>query len=265
MTILKHYLEKIKSNETKSNSLNYVSHLQSMHLNTFPFEGINPFTQTPVPIDLSELNKKFLNQQRGGYCFEQNLFFKSILEESGFNVKSYLGRVIEKNAHAGRTHLINIIEIEDQSYLIDVGFGGLNPPAPILLGNNVITETNLNTYRLVQEETAYILQVWKNREWKNLYSFDFNHYTPMDFEVANWYTSTSPKASFTQHLMVCIVRGNQRLNLKNNLFSVLENSQIVEKKKIETIEELESLLKTHFKIDPTYLINWKEKVQVLFE
>lgn len=255
------YLKRTGSSFQSNLDEAYLKDLQFKHLNTFPFEGINPLLGLSVDLSPEKLIDKFLNHQRGGYCFEQNLFFKQVLEALGFQVRTVLGRVIESNPNRGRTHLVNIVEIGEEKYLTDVGFGGFNSPQPLQIIQNQEVQTPLNTYRIVKEEPTLYFQVLTDGDWKGLYSFDFNIYNQGDFEVANWYTSTNPKTTFTQQLNLAIIDQNKRYHLKNNAFSIIESGILLDKITLTSLVEMNEVLLDYFKLDASYLPGWANKVK----
>ncbi|STM58270.1 Putative N-hydroxyarylamine O-acetyltransferase [Escherichia coli] len=91
--------------------------------------------------------------RRGGYCFEQNGVFERVLRELGFNVRSLLGRVVLSNPPAlpPRTHRLLLVELEEEKWIADVGFGGQTLTAPIRLVPDLVQTTPHGEYRLLQE------------------------------------------------------------------------------------------------------------------
>src|SRR5258707_3098136 len=70
--------------------------LRSMHVahrETFLFENLDIQRGLSVRVDVPSIARKFLDEGRGGYCFEHNTLFGAVLMESGFQVASFLGRV----------------------------------------------------------------------------------------------------------------------------------------------------------------------------
>ena len=50
-----------------------VAALHRAHVTTIPFENRDPRRGIPVSLELEDLERKLVDQRRGGYCFEQNL------------------------------------------------------------------------------------------------------------------------------------------------------------------------------------------------
>lgn len=260
---LNRYFEKIGFTEKADVSLKTLSELQKRHLETFPFENLNPLCGLAVEIDLDSLKEKYLNDKRGGYCFEQNLFFKEVLRSLGFKVKSQLGRVGLEDLVLARTHLCTLVDLDGVPYTVDVGFGGHVPTQPIQLENSENQTTKFGVYRYLKEGTNYTLQLEKDQDWLNLYTFDLNEYLFPDFIVANWYTSTHPDSNFTKNLMLSIISGNQRLNLRNNTFSIYEEGKEPQRVELKTVDEIKEVMRQRFLIDFSQIENIDTQLQKL--
>src|SRR5690606_7973775 len=87
------YLECIGYEAEAAPTWETLAELHRRHVMTFPFENINPLMGWPVPLDIGELQAKFVAGGRGGYCFEQNLLFQAALEAIGYKVRSEERRV----------------------------------------------------------------------------------------------------------------------------------------------------------------------------
>jgi N-hydroxyarylamine O-acetyltransferase len=70
-------------------------------------------------------------------------------------------------------------------------------------------------YRLTAEGPVYVLQDLRPAGWLDLYSFTMEEQYPIDYEVANWHTSTHPNSFFLKRLMVHIPGPNVRSTVVN--------------------------------------------------
>ena len=109
--------------------------LHRAHATSIPFENLDPHGGLHVSLEVQDLQRKLVDDRRGGYCFEQNLLLKAALQELGAEVEPMLARV-RRGAPLGtirpRTHLVLRVHAEGSSWLADVGFGSgtlLEPPA----------------------------------------------------------------------------------------------------------------------------------------
>ena len=111
--------------------------------------------------------------------------------------------------------MINIVNIADMSYLVDVGFGGSGAPThPIpLLSDQPSPNIGSQSVRLLlskivdntrkdQELWCYQFRHAKDRPWIDGYSFTETEFLPQDFKMMSFFTSTSKTSWFT-YRVVC--------------------------------------------------------------
>ncbi|KAL3937959.1 MAG: hypothetical protein SGBAC_007041, partial [Bacillariaceae sp.] len=75
---------------TDRDTLKRVMEAQS---NAIPFENIDVVQNKLISMDVEAVQKKLVDEVRGGYCFEQNTLLKAVLEEMGYSVEPLLCRV----------------------------------------------------------------------------------------------------------------------------------------------------------------------------
>ena len=87
------YLARIGFNGPIGPDLATLSTIHAAHVDAIPFEGFDPLLRRPVNLDIGSIQEKLVDSRRGGYCFEQNLLFKSALDAIGFRVTGLAARV----------------------------------------------------------------------------------------------------------------------------------------------------------------------------
>jgi N-hydroxyarylamine O-acetyltransferase len=73
---------------------------------------------------------------RGGYCFEQNMLFRTGLLSLGYKVTSLQARVVrglEIDAPRPVLHMVLGVDLPEGPFLADVGFGNLAPMTALKL------------------------------------------------------------------------------------------------------------------------------------
>src|ERR1700678_4784483 len=90
---LENYLARIGYRGATEVNRETLKALKASHLDAIPFEALDPFLHRPVRLDPASVVAKLVDSPRGGYCFEQNLLFKTALETIGFEVTGLAGRV----------------------------------------------------------------------------------------------------------------------------------------------------------------------------
>lgn len=96
--------------------------LQRAHLTAVPFENLDVYARRGVQTGLDWSVPKIVERRRGGWCFELNGGFSSLLTALGFEVKRRGAAVITRGSSDEPTHLTLEVTL-DVPYLVDVGFG----------------------------------------------------------------------------------------------------------------------------------------------
>src|SRR5260370_12482311 len=99
-------------------------------------------------------------------------------------------------------HMVLRVDLEDVPCLADVGFGGLTLTAPLRLDVTDPQPTQHETFRIARSGGGYMLQAQLANEWNDVYRFTLEPQHPIDYEVANWFTSRHPTSRFVQNLIV---------------------------------------------------------------
>jgi len=174
--------------------------LHQAHVGAIPFENLDILRGKPVRLDLGSLQGKLVAAGRGGYCFEQNLLFAAVLRDLGFTVTPLAARVRFGATRVNpRTHMLLLVDAGGDRWLADVGFGADGLLRPVPLDGGRPAEQGPWTYRVRPEtDGRHVLQILRrDGTWFDLYVFTLEPQHPVDFEVANHYTSTHPDSRFT--------------------------------------------------------------------
>jgi N-hydroxyarylamine O-acetyltransferase len=183
-----------------------IKDLHRAHATTFPFENLDPHRGAPVSLAIEDLQRKLVDERRGGYCFEQNLLLKAAAEALGAEVQTMLARVrvgAEPGTVRGRTHLVLRVDHEGESWLADVGFGlgAMFEPIPFEPGE--VHEQAGWRYQLARDGEELVLRgTGVDGEWADLYGFIPRPVPPVDIEISNWFTATHPQSMFVQGLLI---------------------------------------------------------------
>jgi N-hydroxyarylamine O-acetyltransferase len=220
--------------------------LHLAHATRIPFENLDILLKRPIRLDLASLQDKLVRGRRGGYCFEQNLLFSSVLERLGYSVTRLAARVHYRNRpKVPRTHILLRVEAEDAVWIADVGFGleGLLLPVPFVAGREA--RQFAWSYRVVESDGEWALQSLRNGSWTDLYSFTLDPCLPVDFEPANHYTATHPDSSFVRTLTAQLPTPEMRYRLRNREL-VLDRGASVTRRVLADDDELLAVLAETF-------------------
>jgi N-hydroxyarylamine O-acetyltransferase len=177
--------------------------LQRAHTGTIPFENLNILLGRPIDVDVPALQDKLVTQRRGGYCFEHNMLFAAVLTTLGFDLRRLMGRVrMGHDEYWARTHLVLLVTVDGQEWLVDTGFGGNGLREPIQFTENETEQDGRLLSLIRHDDPQWLLRVRRTDGWFDLYGFDEFPQHPIDVVVGNHYTSTSPRSPFTRRFVV---------------------------------------------------------------
>jgi N-hydroxyarylamine O-acetyltransferase len=224
------YLRRIGQPSPSDGSIDTLRGLHLAHRETFLFENLAIQTGGGISLALPDLERKFLDEGRGGYCFEHNTLFAAALREVGFESTTLLGRV-----HRGpperwaRTHMVLRVAIDGEVWLADVGFGSVGLVEPIPLRDGATAEQGGFTYRLRRTASAWILSIRDTAGLEtDLYEFTEEPQTPMDVEVANHFTSTHPESIFRKTLTIQRTARDDRTILRSDVLTRMRQGRMVD-------------------------------------
>jgi N-hydroxyarylamine O-acetyltransferase len=218
------YLTRIGGKAPLAPGLDGLAALHCAHCAAIPFENLDILLGRPIALDLSALEAKLVRARRGGYCFEQNTLFKAVLEALGFRVFALAARVrVGASEVRPRTHMLLRVELPEGAFLADVGFGGDGPVVPLPLAEESETWLGRIGHRLRREGDLWVLQGNAVGDWTDLYAFTLEPLYPVDFEMANHFTSTHPRSPFVLNLIVQRSWPERRASLRNRDLVVRED------------------------------------------
>jgi N-hydroxyarylamine O-acetyltransferase len=187
------------------------------HRETFLFENLTIQNGGAISLALDDLQRKFLDEGRGGYCFEHNTLFASALRDLGFAPVTLLGRVRRGPPERWcRTHMVLRVPVGDAVWLADVGFGGIGLLEPMPLREGATSMQGGLEYALRREEQLWVLSMRDAERTLDLYEFSDDPQTPWDVEVANHFTSTHPESVFRRTLTIQRAGRAERVILRND-------------------------------------------------
>lgn len=249
---LDNYFERIGYTGPRAPTLEVLKAIHRLHPRAIPFENLNPLTRRAVKLDLESVERKLVDDRRGGYCFEQNALLANVLIELGFQVTPLIGRVLwgrEPDAVPPRTHMVLRIDLDNEAWIADVGFGSVTLTSPVRLTPGLAQRTDLGIFRLADasHDALYLEVQARDQTWSRVYRFDLHPVEWIDYETSNWYTSTSPEAIFANNLIVCRVLDDTRLALLNDqLNERAADGSIVREQRLASADELAACLHDRF-------------------
>jgi N-hydroxyarylamine O-acetyltransferase len=249
---LEAYLARIGCGGSMAPSLETLHTLALAHPAAIPFENLDPLLGRPVPLDIPSLQRKLLDDRRGGWCFEHNVLLGTVLAAIGFRVTGLAARVMW-NLPAGvtpaRSHMVLRIDLDGQPFIVDAGFGGLTLTAPLRLQAGIEQTTPHERFRLVAAADVFIVEARVRDDWKALYRFDLQPQALADYDVSNWYLCTNPRSHFLTTLVAARVQADRRYALRNTEFAVHHADGYTDRRVLLTARDLRVSLEGMFGIN----------------
>lgn len=248
---IKQYLDRINVAERAAPDLAFLQHLQWQHFLNIPFENLDIARKTPIRLKESGVFDKLISRKRGGFCYELNGLFGTLLRSLGYNVDFISASVYNKEKQRfGRPldHLALLVTL-DQVYLVDVGFGdSIRQPLP-LTGD--IREDVSGRYRIVPFDypaQPLLLQKADEAGWQQSYRFSIQPRLWEDFTEACVYQQTSPESHFTHGDICTIATAEGRITYSNDGFTMTDTQG---KRKVELTSDaaLQKRFQEYFGID----------------
>ena len=244
------YFQRIGYSGQYEPSFALLSALTEAHSQAIPFENLDVLLGRPISLAPEALFQKLVVDGRGGYCFEQNGLFLEVLRELGFQVAPLSARVRlqrPRDFTPPRTHVFLRVELDGESWLTDVGVGGLSLTSPLRLTVGAEQTTRHEPRRITQEGTRLFHQVRLGADWQDVCEFTLEEMPPIDRVLANWYTSAHPESHFKNRLIVArAAPEGQRVSILNDEFTLRDRDGVATTQRMASPTELLAVLLKHF-------------------
>jgi N-hydroxyarylamine O-acetyltransferase len=247
------YARRIGLEAALAPTLETLGRLVERHAATIPFENIDVLAGRVPRLDVESLQAKLVHERRGGWCFEQNGFFLAVLRRVGFDAHGLEAPVrsgVPADVVTARSHMAVCVRVDGIDHLVDVGFGGLAPTAPLPLEERVEQPDGIGRYRFLAVERDRLLQCLTSDGWTDCYRILPSAPQPIDYEMANWWTATHPSAFLRHNLLVARSVARGRLTLFNRTLSLRTGpAQRSEEQTLATRAEIADALADAFGLD----------------
>ncbi|GAB3320746.1 arylamine N-acetyltransferase [Larkinella ripae] len=245
------YFRRIGYAGARTATLETLRALQRLHVEAIPFESLNPLLRLPVLLDIDSLQQKMVYGGRGGYCFEHNLLLSHALQALGFRVRGLAARVlwnVPEGVVKAISHMLLLVEVDDEWLLVDVGFGGLTPTGPLRLALNTVQRTPHEDFRLIEAHEELVLQAQVQNEWRPLYRFTLREHLLPDYEMFSWYLCTNPNSYFLTSLSAARPTADGRFALRNTVLTTHHLGRESEQRELTSVAEMRTVLEAVFQI-----------------
>ena len=259
------YLERIGCLKPETLSRETLNELVYAHQCTIPFENLTLYYQhIPILLDTDLLFEKIVKNKRGGYCFELNSLFVSLLSSLGFDVYSVMVRlqtrseVLRPIMHRGC-----VARIDEKRYFFDVGFGGPMAPFAVELSpepqtfhgetywaepfhdaswclyrNRNASGYNYSPEGIVNTDSRMLVAVFSLAPALNEDFIPFNRLTSIE----------NPESNFVKRLFVNLRTEDGYLSLMGNTFTEVHRKSVKSIRQVSD-EEAREIIESRFGLD----------------
>jgi N-hydroxyarylamine O-acetyltransferase len=246
----KDYLKRIGYRGPARPNVNVLRRLHRRHLLSIPFENLDIHLHRPIILKEAALYDKIIKHRRGGFCYELNGSFASLLKKLGFRVSMLSARVARKGGGFSPDfdHMTLLVQLKEP-WLADVGFGD-SFTEPKRLDISHPQADHGKDYHLARKDDWFLLsrRTKRSRFWEPQYKFSLTSRSLEDFTPRCLWQQTSPRSHFTKGRVCTRLTSNGRLTLTDTKFIVTRGNKKVERP-LKNSEEFAKLLHRHFGIE----------------
>lgn len=231
-----------------------LSELIRTHQANVPYENLDVCEfHLPVSLKIADIYEKVVERRRGGYCFELNALFLSLLRALGFDAYACFSRV-QRNAPALariRHHGI-LVRLDSTLWFCDVGYGGKMFPGAIPLEEaRHMTHGNEEYWAERLDEFWWaICRLEADGSTMRELLVGVEHCAPMDFELVNAYCYGNPDSVFVRHRRVFRCSDDGFYALQDNTLQVV-TADGETRRELHGTKEIEQTLRDVFFLDIT--------------
>lgn len=243
------YLDRIGFKGSSVPNQNTLFSLQKNHLLSIPFENLDIHYNRKISLSIDDIYKKIVVAKRGGFCYELNGLFHRLLEEMGFHAKLISAKVHMQNGEYSPEydHLAIITTLENQDFLVDVGFGKFSlEPLKVELGVTLSDPYGQFLFDRFDPDYYRINEVLDNTSIPQ-YVFTTKRRELLEFEKRCEFHQTSKESHFTKKKLISIAKHNGRVTLNNSVLKITSSG--IEEETAFDEGEFEDKLKQLFNIE----------------
>jgi len=241
------YLKRINYDGPLDVSAAILRDLHLAHLYSVPFENLSIHAHEPIVLDDEALFKKIVERRRGGFCYEANGAFASLLRELGFAVTMLSAEVARGGGEFSQPfdHMALMVTLEKR-WLADVGFGE-SFLEPLQIDTTSEQVQGEEAFKIVPDGGYLVVLRRAGNEWESKYRFTLEPHEFGDYEEMCHYHQTSPQSHFTQNRICSLATLEGRKTLSGMRFIVSAKDGRAERT-LASPQEYEEILREQFGI-----------------
>jgi len=241
------YLERIGMSSFDGPDKATLDRLILCHQRTVPFENLDIYdASADISLGIPALYDKIVLRRRGGYCFELNAVFMSLLANLGYECYAVAVRVVWNFPDVMPiSHRAMIVTIDGVRYFCDVGFGGPSPQDALYLDVVGFQTSGANVFMFEKGESGTVMYRMVNGKKERLLLFQETPCDPVDFLAFNEYQSKSKDSMFKKARLINLATETGSITLSGNVLKIHDGGDTSEET-LSDEQELKTAMKKHF-------------------
>jgi N-hydroxyarylamine O-acetyltransferase len=239
----KAYLERIGAERPEKATSDALRALHAAHILAVPFENLSIHLGEPILLDEAALFDKIVTRRRGGFCYELNGAFASLLTSLGFDVALHAACVFGPNGLGPPFDHLAVTVSTTEHWIVDVGFGA-HTLHPLRLDDDRPQNDPFGTFVVSRAEHG---DVDVSMGGAPQYRMETRERRLDDFGPTCWWQQTSPDSHFTQSLTCSLPTETTRVTISDRRV-IVTTPDGRDETTLETEAELLAAYRDHFGI-----------------
>ncbi len=229
---LRKFFQRISFNGEPRVNLDTLAKLQELFMLNVIFENLDiHYGPAIMAVDPEKAFHKVVDQGRGGFCYELNALFATVLREIGFQVDVLsCFHTVNPRAETDFSHMFMRVRLH-HDYIVDVG-NGRSFRTPLMAdGSNESRLPEGFVYRIGPHIEGRTLYFKKDGEpfWTPRYHFNLAPREFSQFDCRSIYIQTDPGSFCTKHPLVSLALPDGRITLTDTSFQINKHGVVTEK------------------------------------
>ena len=241
------YLKKLEIRETIVPDLMGLNTLLFAQLTHIPFDSLDVWATGACPsLELDDIYNKIVENHRGGYCFELNTLFRSLLNSLCFPAYQAIAYILNPDGtQQPPAHNVILCDLSGKKYFCDVGYGGPVPYVALELKEGIQCG-----FRLSKCMDTWCVYRITDSDARPLTAFRDIPATINDLIPLNYYISQRPDIHFRHVIHL------SRRNPDGSIYSIdgkefkIHTCEGTKTQLLTTIDDLKIVIRDYFDMDP---------------
>lgn len=230
MNLLPAFFERIglAADTRVTHTVEFLKLVQYQCVTNIAYENLDILDGKPLSLEPEMIYDKIVRRGRGGYCFEVNGLLSMMLAEMGFKVADRFARYLRGEEETPmRRHRIVAVDLEDGTYICDIGIGQTAPRYPVKLEIGLVQEQFGETYRFdFDDALGFILCDLHEGAWRRFFSFTNEAQYPIDFVQPSFWCEHHPDSPFNKAPMLAIKTEKGRKTIDGRTFKIFTDDTL---------------------------------------